>query len=67
MSKTIIQGCFFNIEWNAYNGFVIQILHLDMNRPINIDSALFGLNFCKSFLYVDFLFIHFKVFDKSQY
>jgi hypothetical protein len=51
------------IEWNCYNGFLFTILHLDLNKPC-IDSAFFGFNISRDFIYIDFLFISIKIFDK---
>ena len=50
------------IEWNQYNGYVFEFLHLELNRP-NIDSALFGVNFSKHFLYIDVFWFTIKVFE----
>jgi len=52
------------VEWNCYNGFLFHFINLELFKPINIDSSLFGFNFSKDFLYVDILFFTIKVFDK---
>ncbi len=54
-----------NIEWNCYNGFIFDILHLETYKLLNLDSALFGVSFSKRFLYVDVLFFTIKIFDKT--
>ena len=53
------------IEWNCYNGLIISILYLDLNKP-NIDSSLIGIYVSKDFLYIDILFITLKIFDKNK-
>jgi hypothetical protein len=53
------------IEWNCYNGLIISILYLDLNK-LNIDSSLFGLYISIDFLYIDILFITLKIFDKDK-
>lgn len=63
MNKISIIG----LEWNCYNGFTFNILLLELFKPINIDSALFGINFSRRFLYIDLLFITFKIFDLNEY
>lgn len=47
-----------NVEWNCYNGFFFEILHLDLNKP-NIDGSLFGFGFSKDFLYIELFFTNF--------
>lgn len=54
-----------NIEWNCYNGFIFELLQLELYKPINIDSALFSINISKDFLCIDIFFLNFKVFDKT--
>jgi hypothetical protein len=53
------------IEWNCYNGLIISILYLDLNK-LNIDSSLIGIYISKDFLYIDILFITLKIFDKNK-
>jgi len=53
------------IEWNCYNGLIVSILHLDLNKP-NIDSALLGVNASPNFLYINILFMTIKVFDNTD-
>lgn len=54
-----------NTEWNCYNGFIFKILEVESYKP-NLDSALFGLNFSRRFLYIDLFFFNFKVFDRNE-
>lgn len=51
------------LEWNCYNGFIFSLLHLELFKPVNIDHALFGVYFSKNFFYLDFLFMHVKIFE----
>ncbi len=51
------------LEWNAYNGFILQLLHLEFYY---FESALLGFNFSMQFLYIDILWISIKVFDKTD-
>ena len=55
-----------NCEWNCYNGFVFNIFELELYKPINIDSSLFGINVSRNFFYIDLLFIKIKLFDKTE-
>jgi hypothetical protein len=55
-----------NAEWNCYNGFIFELIHLELFKPIDIDNALFGLNVSKNFLYIDILWMQIKVFDKTD-
>lgn len=54
-----------NAEWNCYNGFMFDILNLELDRP-NIDGALFGISASKSFLYFDIFWKTIKIFDKAD-
>ena len=54
------------VEWNCYNGFIFEFMHLELFKPINIDNALFGMNVSKNFLYIDVFYMRIKVFDKSD-
>ncbi len=56
----------FNAEWNCYNGFVFNILELELYKPVNMDSSLFGINASRNFFYMDLLFIRIKFFDKTD-
>ena len=51
------------IEWNSWNGFVFEIIGADNG---GIGRALFGINVCGNFLYIDFLFFVIKIFDKTE-
>ncbi len=53
------------IEWNCYNGFIFELFHMELYKPVNIDNALFGLNVSKDFLYIDIFFMQIKFFDKT--
>lgn len=55
-----------NIDWNCYNGFTFQLMHLDLFKPINIDSSLLGVNISKRFLYIDLLWMKIKIFDLDK-
>lgn len=55
-----------NIEWNCYNGFSFKLLDLELYKPINIDSALLGINFARNFCYIDILFFTIKVFENYE-
>lgn len=52
------------IEWNAYNGFIAEVFHVESCWP-NMDSALFGISFSKAYFYVDLFYFTIKVFDKT--
>lgn len=52
------------IEWNHYNGYMLEIFHIESCVP-NLDNSLFGLSFSKTFLYIDILFFTIKVYDKN--
>jgi hypothetical protein len=55
-----------NVEWNCYNGFIFELINLQLFKPINIDNALFGVNISKYFLYIDIFWIQIKVFDNTD-
>ncbi len=57
----------FDFSWTCYNGYILTILNIESHKPVNMDSALFAVNVCRTFLYVDILFFKFKVFDKTKY
>lgn len=48
-----------NIEWNCYNGYILDLLNID-------DRALFSLHFSKDFCIVNLFFISMTVFDKTN-
>jgi hypothetical protein len=50
------------VEWNSYNGLIIELLHIDAGK---LDNSLFGINCSKTFLYVDVFFLSLKIFDKT--
>jgi hypothetical protein len=52
-----------NIEYNAWNGFIIEIIGIETN---DIEGCLFGIGFGKSFLYVHILFMTVRIFDKTH-
>ena len=54
-----------NAEWNSYNGFVFEFLHLELFKMVNIDNSLFGINISKRFLYIDIFWMQIKIFDKQ--
>ncbi len=54
-----------SLEWTCYNGLVFNFLHLDLFKPINIDSSLIGFNADKNFLFIDIFWITIKIFDKT--
>lgn len=55
-----------NVEWNCYNGFLLQFIHLELFKPIDTDSSLFGVNVSKDFLYIDIFWKTIKIFDKNE-
>lgn len=63
--KILNQFVLFSLEFNTWNGWILQVLHLDLNKP-NIDSSLFGVNVCEDFMYVDLFYFNIKVFDKTE-
>ena len=50
-------------EYNTHNGLIVSLLRIDLFRP-SIDSALIGVNISTDFLYISFMFMEIKVFDK---
>ena len=66
------------IEYNCWNGLIFQILNIEASNMkfettgnrfwewLNCDNALFGINFCSTFLIIDFLFFKITVFDKNK-
>lgn len=52
-------------EWNCYNGFIFQLIYLELFKPIHVENSLFGVNVSKDFLYIDIFWINIKVFDKT--
>lgn len=63
MENNILRVTPIEIGWTAYNGFSFHILTIEACKP-NMDNSLFGVAFCRSFLYIDVLFFTFKVFSK---
>jgi hypothetical protein len=55
-----------NAEWTIYNGFIFELIYLELFKPIILDSSLFGLNFSKNFLYIHIFWIQIKIFDKTD-
>lgn len=53
-----------NTEWNNKNGFVFELIHLDLYST-NIEVSLIGLYFSRRFLYVDIIWKRIKIFDKT--
>lgn len=56
--------CLISLEWNSFNGFCFELFNVDLLKPIMLDGSIFGVYASRDFLYVDFLFMQFKVFDR---
>ena len=52
-----------NINFSSITANYICIFGFVINEH---QSALFSINFCRRLLYIDLLFISFKVFDKND-
>jgi len=50
------------IEWNCYNGFIFELIHMELFKPINIDRSLFGINISRDFFYINFLFMQLRIY-----
>lgn len=53
-----------SIEYNTWNGLVIEILGIDWWK---IDGDLIGINLSHKFLYVSIFFFSVKIFDFNKY
>lgn len=52
------------IEYNCYNGIIIQLLSFDYDgEKSNYKGSFFGLYLSNRFMYIDFLFFSFKIFE----
>ena len=52
--------------WNCYNGYYLEIISLELWKPVNIDSNLFGIHFSPNgFLILYILFFKITIFDKT--
>ena len=56
----------FKVEWNCWNGFLIDVLYIDSYKPVNVDSALLGINFSREFLYIKLFFVTVKIYDNER-
>lgn len=54
------------ISWNNYNGFVFQILDLELKKP-NISAPLLGINFSKDFLYIYLFFKEIVIYERPNF
>lgn len=52
-----------NIEWNSWNGFIIDFLNVDLGIK---EGSLFCINVDKKFCYVDLFFHHFKLWKRIE-
>lgn len=50
--------CLVNIEWNSWNGFVLEVLQIEAG---NFDGSLLGLWVGDNRLIIDLLFINFEI------
>ena len=54
--------CPFRCEWNQYNGFILEILALEIGfDKWSFDGSLFGLSISKRFFIIDVLFFQFEI------
>ena len=53
-----------NLEWNAWNGFVFQVLAIETR--LKDSRSLLAINTANSFFIIDILFIQFTLFDKNK-
>ena len=62
-----------NITWDRMCGFLLEFITVETltvgdQADVYFSASLFGINYePKQFLFIDFLFIHFIVFDKTDY
>lgn len=68
MKKILINRIdFITIEWNCYNGMVLNLLSIDaVLFGKYIDGSLFGINFSKSFLDVSLFFRWTEIYRKRK-
>lgn len=52
-----------NLEWNNYNGFMLDILNIEAGIK---NGSLFGVNLDSSFCYVDLLFFNIKLWQRVE-
>lgn len=52
-----------NLEWNNYNGFMLDILNIEAGIK---NGSLFGVNLDTSFCYVDLLFFNIKLWQRVE-
>jgi len=58
----------FRIEWNNYNGFILEILYFTGKFIwFEGEGGFFGINLSPKFLYVDIFFKVHKLYDKNEY
>jgi hypothetical protein len=58
----------FRLEWNSYNGFILEIICIDGKLfKLEGERCLFGINWSPSFLYIDLFFKMIEVYDKNEY
>ena len=61
------------IEFNSINGFIFDLLSLEVDRNIDdyyktiIDHSLFGIHFAPNFLYINLFWKQIKIFDKTDH
>lgn len=55
-----------HLEWNSYNGFILEILYLDIyfSEKKQVDGCLIGINFSQDFIYIDLFFKNIKLAQK---
>lgn len=52
-----------NIEWNSWNGFILEFLNIEAGIK---EGTLIGINLDKSFCCVDFLFFNFTIWQRVE-
>lgn len=60
----MIQIGLFYIGKNCANGIICDILHIDVGRW---EGALLGIDAAKGFLYINFLYKRFMIYDNTDY
>ena len=56
---------FFLLEWNPYNGFLLDILGIEGESGTR--RSLLSINACKSFAYISILYLNFTLFNKTGF
>jgi hypothetical protein len=51
-----------HFEWNCLNGFIIQILGIDIRE----ERSLFGLYFSKDFIHIELLFFYIEIWNRKS-